>query len=57
MCGGAVKKALEGVPGVKTVKVNFSDKSATVMVEKDKKDVDSLVKAVEAKGFKAEVKN
>lgn len=52
-----MKKALESVAGVTSVDVDFRSKTATVTVDKNKKDIDALVKAVTGAGFKAKAKN
>jgi copper ion binding protein len=52
-CVGRVTKALEGVEGVKSAKVNLEKKDAKVELKGDKVDEDLLIKAVEEAGYKA----
>ena len=53
-CVAHATEALEGVPGVKKVKVKLADKSAVVRSEDDV-DVDALIKAVADAGYEATV--
>jgi mercuric ion binding protein len=50
-CPITVKKALEQVPGVSDVKVDFAHKTATVQLESGKADVAILTKATTDAGF------
>jgi len=49
LCTIAVKRALTGVQGVKTVKVSFDEKKAWIVVDKSVTD-ESLIKAVRKAG-------
>ncbi len=51
-----MKKALSSVAGVKKVDLNFGKKLVTVNVEKAKKDVNALIKAIEEAGFTAKAR-
>lgn len=51
-CVSAVESALNGVPGVSEVSVNFADHSATV---KGRVDAERLIKAVKDAGYEAAV--
>ncbi len=50
-CPITVKKALEQVPGVSDVKIDFEHKIATVRVDMDRATVASLTKATTDAGF------
>lgn len=54
-CVMRVRKALEGVGGVKEAKVDLASKRATVKVDAEKVDDTALVAAVEDAGYKAKV--
>jgi copper chaperone len=54
-CVMRVTKALEGLDGVKTAKVNLDKKEAEVLFKGDRLDSGVLVKAVEDAGYKAKV--
>lgn len=54
-CVNTVKEALESVKGVKEVKVSLDKKEAEVKFE-DAIDLQALVKVVNEKGYKAELK-
>lgn len=54
-CPIVVKKALEKVPGVSEVKVDFAKKTATVQFDADKTGAAALVKATTDAGFPATV--
>ena len=51
-CEMRVKKALEGVPGVKDAKTDHEKDLAVITTEGDV-DMDALVKAVEEAGYEA----
>ncbi|WP_311564596.1 heavy metal translocating P-type ATPase [Peptoniphilus duerdenii] len=53
-CVASVKKALEGIDGVREADVNLEDKSARVELDKDLAD-EALVKAVEDAGYSAKI--
>ncbi len=55
-CGITVKKALEKVPGVASVQVDFEKKTATVQFNPDKVAPATLTKATTDAGFPAKVK-
>ena len=48
-----VKKALEGLKGVKTAQVSFKEKLARVTYEKGVVTVEQMVEAVKDAGFEA----
>lgn len=48
-----VKKALEGLKGVKTAQVSFKEKLARVIYEKGVVTVEQMVEAVKDAGFEA----
>lgn len=53
-----VKRALEGLEGVRKAEVSFSEKRAVVYYEPGKGKVDEMVRAVNKLGFRArELKN
>lgn len=51
-CSGAVEKALSGLEGVSSAKVDLAKKTAYVNYNPAKVSVDGLKKAVEAAGYK-----
>ena len=53
-CVASVKKALEGIDGVREADVSLEDKSARIELDKDLAD-ESLVKAVEDAGYSAKI--
>ena len=53
-CVASVRKALEGLDGVREADVNLDDKKARVELDKDLAD-EALVKAVEDAGFSAKI--
>ena len=55
-CPITVKKALEQVPGVSDVKVDFEHKTATVHLDTDKASAALLVKATTDAGFPSSVR-
>ena len=48
-----VRRALEGLKGVKKAEVSFSEKRATVTYDPGKVGVDDMVQAVGQAGFRA----
>jgi len=48
-----VRRALEGLDGVKKAEVSFREKEAVVYFEKGKVTVDEMVRAVTRVGFRA----
>jgi mercuric ion binding protein len=56
VCPITVKKALNNVPGVTGVKVDFEHKTATVQVDPDKANVALLIKATTDAGFPSTVR-
>lgn len=55
-CPITVKKALEQVPGVSDVKIDFEHKTATVHVDTDKTNVSMVTKATADAGFPSTVR-
>jgi len=55
-CPITVKNALEQVPGVSEVKIDFEHKTATVHMDKDKANVSMLTKATADAGFPSTVR-
>ncbi|SDE63587.1 mercuric ion binding protein [Massilia sp. PDC64] len=55
-CPITVKKALEQVPGVSGVKIDFEHKTATVHMDTDKAKVSMLTKATSDAGFPSTVR-
>ena len=51
VCPITVEKALEKVPGVAAIKVDFDKKTATVKFDPDKANVAALVKATTNAGY------
>lgn len=51
VCPITVKKALEKVPGVQSVKVDFDKKIATITIDPDKAQPEMLTKATTEAGF------
>jgi len=54
-CPIAVRTAMERVPGVKDVKVDFEDKAATVVFDDDQAAVSEIAEASRLAGFPASV--
>ncbi len=54
-CPITVKKALEQVPGVSDVKIDFEHKSATVHLDMDRANIALLAKATADAGFPSTV--
>ncbi len=48
-----MRRALEGLNGVKKAEVSFSEKKAIVYFEEGKATVDEMVRAVKRVGFRA----
>ena len=48
-----MRKALEGLEGVKKAEVSFSKKQAVVTYDPEKVSVDDMVRAVKQAGFRA----
>lgn len=55
-CPITVKKALEQVPGVSDVKIDFEHKTATVRIDTDKANASMLTKATTDAGFPSTVR-
>lgn len=55
-CPITVKKALEQVPGVSDVKIDYAHKTATVHLDTDKGKVSMLTKATTDAGFPSTVR-
>lgn len=55
-CPITVKKALEQVPGVSDVKIDFEYKTATVRLDAEKANVSMLTKATADAGFPSTVR-
>jgi mercuric ion binding protein len=51
LCPFTVRKSLEAVDGVQTVKVSFADKTAVVTFDDEKADMDTLTAATTNAGF------
>jgi copper chaperone CopZ len=51
-----VKRALEGLKGVRRAEVSFRDKQARVSFEPTEVTVDQLIEAVNRSGFRASLK-
>jgi copper chaperone CopZ len=51
-----VKRALEGLKGVRRAEVSFRDKQARVSFEPTEVAVDQLIEAVNRSGFRASLK-
>lgn len=51
LCPVTVKKALEKVPGVSHVKIDFDNKTATVSFDADKTSTAALIKATTDAGY------
>jgi len=51
VCPITVKKALDKVPGIAAIKVDFDKKTATVKFDPDRTDVAALVKATTNAGY------
>ena len=52
-CVMRVTKALEGINGVRSAKVNLDEKKAEVVFKGDKLDPEVLIRAVQEVGFQA----
>ncbi len=55
-CPITVKKALEQVPGVSHVKIDFEHKTATLQLDMEKANTASLTKATTDAGFPSTIK-
>lgn len=55
LCPITVKKSLEKVPGVSTVKVDFDRKTATVTFDPDKAPPEALTRATTNAGYPSSV--
>lgn len=53
LCGVTVRKALEKVPGVESVSVDYDHKTATVRFAPDQTSPDALAQAVTRAGYPA----
>jgi len=51
-CSGAVEKALSGLEGVSSAKVDLAKKTAYVNYNSEKISIDGMKKAVEAAGYR-----
>ncbi len=51
VCAFNVKKSLEGVAGVATVRVSLKEKTAIVVYDDTKADLNALISATTSKGF------
>lgn len=56
VCPITVRKALENVAGVASVKVDHDTKTATVTFDPDKADAAALIKATAEAGYPASIK-
>ena len=52
----AVKRALEGLPGVQRAEVSFRDKEARVTFDPARVTTDQLIQAIDKLGFRASLK-
>jgi mercuric ion binding protein len=57
LCPITVRKSLEKVPGVQTVKVNFDTKTATVTYDPDKTRPAALTRATTDAGYPSKVES
>ncbi|NQD95409.1 mercury resistance system periplasmic binding protein MerP [Pseudomonas sp. CrR25] len=55
VCPITVKKSLEKVPGVSAVKVDFSEKTATITFDPDKASPEAMTKATTNAGYPSSV--
>jgi len=55
MCPITIRKALQGVNGVKNAKVDFSSKIATVTFDPQKTNIETLIKTTTHVGYPATV--
>ncbi|MFW0753630.1 mercury resistance system periplasmic binding protein MerP [Pseudomonas sp. H11T01] len=55
LCPITVKKALEKVPGVSAIKVDFDKKTATVMYDADQSQPEALTEATTNAGYPSTV--
>ncbi len=56
LCAPAVKKAISGVEGVKSVHVGYEEKEARIQYEGDESTIDKMIKTVkDATGYNASV--
>ncbi|HTF68596.1 MAG TPA: mercury resistance system periplasmic binding protein MerP [Edaphobacter sp.] len=56
LCSITIKKSLEKVSGVSTIKVNFDKKTTTITYDPDKTQPDALTKATTNAGFPSTVR-
>ncbi len=56
MCKFTIKKALQGVEGVKTVEVDSDKKTASVIFNSQKTTIEALIKATTNAGYPATVR-
>jgi len=54
LCPVTVKKAMEGMPGVKSVAVNFEDKTATVVFDPARATIAAIAAASTNAGYPAQ---
>lgn len=54
-CSAAVKRALTGVQGVASVDVSLENKTASVQLNDDSVNPQTLINAVQEEGYKASV--
>ena len=52
-----MRRALEGLPGVKKAAISFSEKQAVVYFEEEKATVNEMIRVVSEVGFRAIEKN
>ena len=57
MCKFTIKKALSSVAGTEKVRINFEDKTATVMFNPQKTNSSALTKAITNAGYPATVQS
>ncbi len=55
MCPFTIRKALQGVAGVRSAKVDFESKTANVMFDPQKTNIETLIKATTNVGYPATV--
>lgn len=55
MCQFTIKKALQGVEGVKEASVDYDSKTASVVFDPQKTSIEALIKATTAAGYPATV--
>jgi mercuric ion binding protein len=56
LCPVTVRKAIEGVPGVKSVAVDFDAKTATVLFDPSKATIAAIAQASTSAGYPARAK-